>query len=143
MKSTIVDAGPLIALFDKDDFYHKQVIAFFKGYSGRLISTWPVITETSHMLSFNSHVQIDFLNWLNRGAVEIIDFGSEKIDRLIELFEKYSDVPIDLADGSLLVVSEITGIRDILTIDSDYHIYRLKNRKSLINLLDPYLEKKS
>ena len=53
-----------------------------------------------------------------------------------ELFETYSDIPSDLADGSLLIVSEITGIKDIVTIDSDYYIYRLKDRKRPNNLVD-------
>ncbi len=57
MQSTLVDAGPFIALFDKDDKFHDIVKTYLKNYSGNLITTWPVITETAHMLSFNIHVQ--------------------------------------------------------------------------------------
>lgn len=53
MKSIIVDAGPLISLFDKDDKYHLPVLNYFKNFTGRLITTWPVITEVTHLLSFN------------------------------------------------------------------------------------------
>ena len=136
MKSTLVDAGPLIALFDKDDAYHETVLSFLKGYTGSLFTTWPVITEVSHMLSFNSLIQIDFLTWLYRDPIHLIELEKQHVRRLIELFEKYADVPIDLADGSLLILSEITGIRHIVTVDSDYYIYRLKDKKALINLLD-------
>jgi len=139
VKSILIDAGPLIALFDKDDAYHESVKSFLAQYKGELITTWPVITETSHMLGFNIQVQIDFMTWLYRDSVQIINLGSEHLKRLIELFKKYSDVPIDLADGSLLVVSEMTGIRDIMTIDSDYFVYRLKDKRRLNNLLGPYL----
>lgn len=135
MRSILVDAGPLIALFDKDDTYHTRVLSFLKDYSGKLITTWPVITEASHMLSFNVNVQIDFLTWLCQDAVVILNREDEHIEQLIELFNKYSDVPMDLADGSLLIVSEITGIRDIATIDSDYYVYRLKDKKPLNNVL--------
>ncbi len=139
MQNTLIDAGPLIALFDKDDRFHAIVTTFLKDYKGHLITTWPVITEASHILDFNIHVQIGLLRWIEREAVQIADLGLEHITRLIELAEKYSDVPMDLADGSLMVVAEMTGIHDILTIDSDYYIYRTHDKRYLNNLLAPYL----
>jgi len=139
VQSTLVDAGPFIALFDKDDRFHKVVETFLKKFSGSLMTTWPVITETAHMLDFNVNVQIDFLKWIQRGAVQIANLDKFHLERLIELAEKYSDRPMDLADGSLLVVSELTGIKSIVTIDSDFYIYRTKDKKNLINLLEPYI----
>ena len=43
--------------------------------------------------------------------------------------EKYRDLPADLADLTLVVVSESTGIRDILTLDSDFRVYHSRNGK--------------
>jgi len=142
MKSTLVDAGPLIALFDKDDKFHAPVVNFLKEYKGRLLTTWPVITEASHLLSFNVKVQINFLEWIKREAISIVNIESEHLDRIIELSKKYSDVPMDLADSTLIVISELTNIRDIITIDSDYYIYLTKSKKSLNNLLLPYMHKR-
>ena len=46
--------------------------------------------------------------------------------------EKYSDLPMDLADGSLLWVAGSTGILDILTLDQrDFSVYRLDGKRSL------------
>lgn len=131
MKNIIVDAGPLIALFDKDDQYHTSVVNFLKQFTGNLITTWPVITEVSHLLSFNINVQIDFLEWLRREAIKIVNLESEHLNRIIQLSKKYSDVPMDLADSSLIVIAELTGINDILSIDNDYYIYRTKTKKAL------------
>ncbi len=139
MQSTLIDAGPLIALFDKNDRFHEVTKEFLRGYSGSLMTTWPVITETSHMLDFHVAVQIDFLKWLEREAIHIIHLQREHVRRLIELSEKYADLPMDLADGSLVVVAEMTNIRDIITIDSDYAIYRTKDKQGFTNLLAPYL----
>lgn len=61
MISSLIDAGPLIALFDKSDKYHKIIEEFLKNFKGRLISSWPVMTEVSHLLDFNLLVQLDFL----------------------------------------------------------------------------------
>lgn len=122
MKNIIVDAGPLIALFDKDDKYHNSVIKFLKTFDGQLITSWPVITEVTHLLSFNVNVQIDFLEWLKREAVAIINLENIHLERIIQLSKKYSDVPMDLADSSLIVIAELTNITDIITIDSDYYM---------------------
>lgn len=135
MKNTLVDAGPLIALFDQDDKYHNSVIKFLKQFNGNLLTTWPVITEVAHLLSFNINVQIDFLEWLKREAVTIINLENEHLDRIIQLSKKYSDVPMDLADSSLIIIAELTGINDIISIDADYYIYRTKSKKYLNNLL--------
>jgi hypothetical protein len=135
VKNTLVDAGPLIALFDQDDKYHNSVIEFLKEYDGNLLTTWPVITEVSHLLSFNINVQIDFLEWLKREAVTIVNLDNEHLGRIIQLSQKYSDIPMDLADSSLIVIAELTGINDIISIDADYYIYRTKSKKALNNLL--------
>lgn len=135
MKNTLVDAGPLIALFDQDDKYHNSVIKFLKQFNGNLLTTWPVITEVAHLLSFNINVQIDFLEWLKREAVTIINLENEHLDRIIQLSKKYSDVPMDLADSSLIIIAESTGINDIISIDADYYIYKTKSKKYLNNLL--------
>lgn len=135
MQKTLIDAGPMIALFDKSDKYHKKVVKFLSGYDGELVTTWPVVTEVSHMLDFNIKTQIDFLKWLDLGAVNIYQTLQSDIKRIIALSEKYMDVPMDLADSSLIVASEKLGIKDILTIDSDYDIYRTIKKEPLNNLL--------
>jgi len=140
LKNIIVDAGPLIALFDQDDKYHNSVIKFLKQFHGNLITAWPVITEVSQLLSFNINVQIDFLEWLKRDAIKIFNLEFEHLDRIIQLSKKYSDVPMDLADSALMVIAELTGINDIISIDNDYYIYRTKTKKALNNLLLNYIK---
>ncbi len=138
MVNTLIDAGPLIALFDKDDQFHEKVKEFLKTFHGHLITTWPVLTEVTHLLDFNVNVQIDFLKWIQREAVKIVNLDNIHLARIIELTEKYSDVPMDLADASLMVIAENEKIKNIITIDSDYHIYRTNKKLKLTNLLDGY-----
>lgn len=141
MESTLIDAGPIIALFDKDDKYHGAVLRFLSEYQGNLITTWPVLTEVSHMLDFNVQVQIDFLKWISRGAIRLFDLHQEHLKRIIVLSEKYADIPMDLADSTLVIASEDTGIRRIVTVDSDYYIYRTKNGLDFQNILQPHILK--
>ena len=136
MKSTLIDAGPIIALFNKNDKFHKVVKEFIKEYKGKLITSWPVITEASHMLDFNVQVQIDLFKWIRLGGLIIEEVNIDDKDRIITLSEKYSDIPMDLADASLVVLSEKLKIKEIITIDSDYYIYRTIEKEMIKNILE-------
>jgi len=124
MRSTLIDAGPIIALFSKRDKYHSKALKFLRQYNGQLWSTWPVVTEVSHMLDFNAQAQQNFLLWIQRGALKLIDLDKTHITRIIELTKKFDDVPMDLADASLIVASEKIACMEIISIDSDFYIYR-------------------
>lgn len=136
MKKSLIDAGPLIALFDKSDDYHKSILRFMRDYKGKLVTSWAVITEVLHMLDFNVNVQMDFLKWVERDAMEIPILSKCHISRIIELSEKYSDVPMDFADATLMVISEAEKISEIITIDSDFHVYRNIRKEMLMNIFE-------
>ncbi len=131
MKQTLIDTGPCIALFDRDDSFHADIISFMKNFRGRLITSWAVVTETLHMLDFDYRVQIDFLRWIERGALEVAGPAGVDINRIIELTEKYHDRPIDFADATLLALAERTQIDSVISIDSDFQIYRTAMGKPL------------
>jgi predicted nucleic acid-binding protein len=134
MKKCLIDAGPLIALFDKDDQYHHLITDFLKNYQGHLYTSWPVITEVLHMLDFNVKVQIDFLKWLQKDALVVTPVSKDSITRIIGLSEKYANVPMDFADATLIVISESENIKEILSIDSDFYIYRNIRNEYLQNI---------
>ena len=48
--------------------------------------------------------------------------------RIRQLMQQYHDVPMDLADASLVAAAEVLGIRQVFTLDSDFHIYRLHGK---------------
>ena len=135
MQKTIIDSGPLIALFDRSDKYHKKVLNFIKSYKGKLITSWAVITEVSHMLDFNLQVQIDFLKWCEVGGIEVYDISQTEISSIRIMMEKYIDVPMDLADATLMYIANKENIKNIVSIDSDFDIYRTLKKQSLNNLL--------
>lgn len=130
MRNIVVDAGPMIAMFDRDDAHHKQAGEFLRR-SGefRLITTSLVIGEVAAMLSDLQPNLFRFLDWLF-AVVEIDDALREDLPRAIEIMKKYADLPADLADVSLVALCERREISTIASIDSDFDVYRLqKNRK--------------
>jgi len=93
------DADSLIALFDSSDKYHHKTVNFIETNKSPLITTLASITETLHLLDFNRNAQIDFMEWVHRGAVEIYNIENSDFNRLKALTEKYRDLPMDFADS--------------------------------------------
>ena len=136
MRNTIlIDSGPLIALFDGSDRYHLEVKTFLKGYNGKLLTSWAVMTEVSHMLDFNLNVQIDFLKWVELGGVQIYDISQKNLTEIIKMIQTYTNVPMDLADATLMYAAHKENLDKILSIDSDFDIYRTLKQGSLQNVL--------
>ncbi len=134
LNTILIDAGPIIALFDKDDKFHKRVISFIKGKHFKFITTIAVITEVSHMLDFNIEAQIGFLEWIMKEGVIINEVHQKDIARVLELTKKYKDLPMDFADATLVVTAEKTGIKKIISIDSDFDVYRLPGKVKIENI---------
>lgn len=138
MKNILIDTGPIVALLNRRDKHHQRVLAFTKSYNGGFITTWSVITEATHLLRQSIQAQLNLLEWIRRGGIEIFHIEKYDIERMIAITEKYSDVPMDLADCSLIIAAEKLDIREIISIDSDYDIYRTLKREPLTNLLYQY-----
>ena len=79
----LVDAGPLIALLNPRDHDHARCVAFLQGFTGNLITTWPVVTEASHMLSPKVNAQIALLKWIERGALDVRHIDVEAVRLMI------------------------------------------------------------
>ena len=135
MRKSLINAGPLIALFDSSDQHHKKVLNFMESYSGRLLTTWPVLTEVCYILDFNKQTQIDFLDWIIEGGVVIENLHQWQLQNIRETFVTYSDLPADLADATLLELANSENISSIITLDKDFTIYRNQDGEPLTNLL--------
>jgi predicted nucleic acid-binding protein len=133
----VVDSGPLIALFDRDDRHHPRAIEFLKGFRGELISNHAVLTEVCHLLDFSVQVQIDFLRWVVQGAIRLEVITAEDLHRVIQLTEKYSDLPMDFADASLVCLCERRDIRSVASVDRDFTVYRTSKGKPFRNVFFP------
>jgi len=129
MKRILIDSGPLIALFDGSDKYHAASVEFIKANNSELITTLASITEVLHLLDFNRGAQIDFLGWVNAGALVIEPITLHDLSRIKDLTIKYADLPMDFADACLVFLGEKLNINKIATIDRDFDIYRLNGNK--------------
>ncbi|BDA80963.1 pilus biogenesis protein (plasmid) [Leptospira kobayashii] len=132
----LIDSGPIIALFNSSDSFHKPILKLFKSFKGTLITTWPVVTEVVYLLSFSVNAQTDFLEWIERGSINVQELNVADLKYIKQRMQKYSDLPMDLADASLMCVAEREGIQKIISIDSDFSIYKTLKGKFLNNLFN-------
>ena len=125
MPSIAVDAGPLVALFKGADGYHSQAVAFVARSRYPLVTNMVVIGEVMSLLV--QRFQPDFLEW-TIGALEIDQETEGDLPRIIEIMKKYTDLPADFADASLLAMCERRGIASVATRDRHFDIYRTSER---------------
>jgi len=120
----LTDSSILFAYYSVRDNYHDLACSFFEQCSSELITTIPCVTEVMYLLSRNYRAQNEFLNDLAQKLYRCIPLLPEDFARIIQLNEQYADLPADFADLSLIAISERLKISSIITLDSDFDIYR-------------------
>jgi uncharacterized protein len=124
MNVALIDAGPLIAVYNKSDQHHKQVWNFLQTCTHELITTDACIAEAMYALRRSTQVQREFAQDIADGIWQRQNVESQDFHRISELLNQYSDLPADFADLSLVVISERLDISKIVTLDSDFNVYR-------------------
>ncbi len=134
MTRLLVDTGPLVAWLDRGDRDHARVEAFLGGFRGRLSTTWPVLTEVCHLIP--GHLVPRFLRWATVG-LDLHELPVVAATEMAERIEKYRDLPMDLADASLVWLAERADVSDILTLDAgDFGVCRRAGGQRFRNVLD-------
>jgi hypothetical protein len=134
----VADTGFWLALLDKKDSYHQQAKQALKKYDEPIITTWCVITETCYLLLTRKGVQtqIKFINQLHQGLFSVFNLEPYHGKRIAQLMTQYANLPMDLADASLVILAEYLGHGRIFSVDQrDFNTYRWKECFPFENLL--------
>ncbi len=134
----IADTGFFVALGNQNDQKHQLAIQVLNTLNEPLITTYPVITETCYLLArgSGSNAQCIFLTEVAESAFEVFNLSCTNVTRMVELMQKYADLPMDMADASLVVLAEYLGHGRIVTVDQrDFNTYRWNNSNPFENLL--------
>ena len=77
------------------------------------------------------------MRWIERGGATLVDVPVVALRAIAERMDKYADLPMDLADASLLWIAEREGVLDVLTLDRrDFGIYRTERGRMLRDVLE-------
>jgi predicted nucleic acid-binding protein len=134
VRVVLIDTGPLVALFNRRDRAHQAVRDWLHEYDGRLVTTWPIVTEVGHLIPERLLPMV--LRWAAGGGLEIAELPESAAAALADLAEKYAGRPMDLADASLVWLGGESRVFDVLTLDhADFAIYRTRLGHSFNDLL--------
>lgn len=137
----IVDTGPLVALFDKDDRYHKLCKEALKRLRESLVTNWPVLTEVMYLLSFSSIAQGFCFEFIESGGIDVYPGSSRQVYRIHQLMKRYKDLPIDFTDASLVALAEEENAQTVFTLDhKHFRVYAPKHVKTF-NLIPDRIPK--
>lgn len=134
----LVDTGFIYALLDKDDAWHERAVAASKTIDEGWITTWPVLTEAVHLITrwLGQEPAQALMNDVADGAISVWDIPRLQYAWLADRMHDYKNLPMDLADGSLVLLAQHMGHGRIFTTDErDFNTYRWKSKKPFENLL--------
>jgi uncharacterized protein len=128
--TVLVDTGPLVALFDPSDRMRPRCEAALAALGTRkLVTSLAVLTEATYLLGFSVQAQTALLSFVAAGAVDVLEFGAGELGEAAALMVRYAQLPMDLADASLVVLAGRLRTRWIFTLDRrDFSVYRVGRR---------------
>ena len=130
-RGLLVDAGPLVAILNRDDRDHQLCVDALQAFREPLLTTWMPVTEAMYLLEFSVKAQGALLEMIERGALRVLPLEVGDIPSVRSLMRKYSDLPMDFADATLVQIANREKIRKVFTLDRrDFSIYRLKRNQA-------------
>ncbi len=129
MRRILIDSGILLSYYQQQEPLHQAVVAFFDQNAAQLITSPICIAEVLWLLGAPSDPRVltaqnHLLGAVSRGGIEGSNLLPEDYSRIAELNQRYADLPGDIADLTLVTLSERLEIAEILSLDSDFDVYR-------------------
>ena len=128
----IVDTGPLVAFFDRSERHHRWVAEYVEKLEAPLLVCEPVITKAMYLLARYPRAQDALFDLIQNGALGVTFRIEEHVLALSKLLQKYRDTPMSLADACIVRMAEINERHAVLTLDSDFSVYRKHGRLPLV-----------
>jgi len=125
--SVLVDTGFVVALLNRRDTHHQWAVA----QASRFVPPWTTceaaLSEAFHLLGVRGAPSLSSL--LRRKSLVIAFELAKDLQPVLNLIQKYSDVPMSLADACLVRMTETRASSILLTTDADFRIYRRHSRQ--------------
>ena len=121
LKISLLDAGPLVALYDRSSFAHAHYVGLLadRRINWRLCTTWPCVVEACHFLRADLRGQM--LRWLERGGASVFPFDQGHLGEMADMMQRYTEFPrtdMDFADASLVWLASETKVTACLLYTS-------------------------
>jgi uncharacterized protein len=128
MAQVLVDTGFLVALLSRDDQHHAWAVAQLKAHPHPWYTCESALSEAFHLLEARGG-GVQLVALLERMVLNLGFSLVTEMSTVLTLMNKYSDVPMSLADGCFVRMTETWSNPILLTTDSDFKVYRRLGRK--------------
>ncbi len=135
-KSVLLDTGVLVAFINKREKQHSWAIQQWKQIIPPFFTCKAVITETCFLLQNSYGGEYAVMTLINREIIKIPFQLTNESSHIKELMQRYKNIPMSLADACLVRMSELIKDSYILTLDSDFRVYR-RHKNEIIDLIMP------
>ena len=126
----LLDTGPLVALLSSDDRDHSVAEQLFAQCLPTFRCCEAVIAEACFLMrKVHPSGPAEVIALGKKGVYEISLSLSDHWSHVETLLRKLEDRPTSLADACLIRCAEIYEEPRILTLDSDFDVYRWEKRK--------------
>ncbi len=132
----LLDTGPLVAFLNQTDAYHVWAKTQLSLIAQPMLTCEAVITEACYLLRAQKEGPAAILQCLQRGLITIEFAVTEEAKAVQALMARYANLPMSFADACLVRMAEQIGDSVILTLDSDFQVYR-KHSRQVIPLMMP------
>jgi len=127
----LLDTGALVSLLDRSQTHHQKCRRAFAEWTGTVVSTEAVLTEATHLLAGLRGGRAACVDFFLSGGALLVPSTATSLQRVRKLLDKYADLPMDFADGTLVALAEELDCTSVLTTDrTDFSVYRLKGRRA-------------
>lgn len=125
----ILDTGPLVAALDAGEWHHRWATEQFKTIKPPLLTSEAVLTEACYIVRQSDRAIGQIADFVSEGLIECRCPLSTAPELVFDLMRKYRDVPMSLADASIVALVEGSPRSKVFTLDSHFHVYRQRSRR--------------
>ena len=125
----LLDTGPLVSYLASGLEHHNWAVEQWKQLRPPLLTCEPVLTEAAFLLKREGCDPDPLFELLEREVIRVGFTIQEQRADLRALMRRYRTRPMSLADACLVRLSEIQAAGEVVTLDSDFRIYRRHGNK--------------
>ena len=125
----LLDTGPLVSFLASGWEHHEWAAEEWKRLRPPMLTCEPVLTEAAFLLKREGRHTDPLFALLDRGVIRIGLSIQEQQADLRVLMRRYRNRRMSLAHACLVRLSEIHADAEVLTLDSDFRIYRRHGNK--------------
>ncbi|MGC1415597.1 MAG: PIN domain-containing protein [Candidatus Acidiferrum sp.] len=129
MKPVLLDTGVIVALLDRSEHAHLACAKAVHELRSPLVTCEAVLAESCYLLRNLPGAPEVIIENVVAGIFQIPFQISKEAAGVKQVLRKYRDRKIDLADACLILLANEFETADILTLDSDFAIYRWGRNK--------------